>query len=250
MSTSVTTPPAPRSSLSNVVDIVVAPSAAFDRLREVPAWGWAFLVAAVLGIIGAFLTSPATMHALQTTLPAQLAANDQIAKLPPEQQQKAIANALAVSKVIGQLSFLFVPIIVLIGGLIQGVVMMIANAISHGDGSFKKFFALSITVSVVGIGLSSLALGIIVLVRGADSFDSPTAVQSSLPSLALLAPGAKGALAGFLGGINVFYLWAAAMLALGMVRVGRIAPPVAWSTSIALLLLTAGLAAFGAARNG
>jgi len=242
---------APRgNSLSNAVDIIIAPQAAFDRIREVPAWGWVFLVACVLGIIGAFLSGPATMHALQTTLPAQLAANEQIAKLPPEQQQKAIANAVAISTMIGHFSFLFIPIVVLVGGLVQGLVLTVANAISHGDGSFKKYFALSITVSIVGIGLSSIALGIIVLLRGADSFESTIAVQSALPSLALLAPGAKGAIAGFLGSINVFYLWATALLALGMIRVGRIAPPLAWSTAAVLLLLTAGLAAFGAARNG
>jgi Yip1-like protein len=241
---------APRSSLSNAVDIVVAPNAAFDRLREVPSWGWAFAIAGVLGIAGSLLAMPATMHALQTTLPAQLAANDAIAKLPPEQQQKAIANALAVTKVVTQLAWLFVPVAVLIVALLQALVMTVANAIAHGEGSFKKFFALSITVAVVGIGLSSLVVGIIVLVRGADSFESATAVQSALPSLALLAPGAKGALAGFLGALNVFYLWSTALLALGMVRVARIAPPAAWSAAIVLLLLTACFAAWGGARNG
>jgi len=247
-----TSPPsvAPRSSLYNAVDIIVAPATAFDRLREVPAWGWAFLIVSVLGAIGSLLAAPATMHALQTTLPAQLAANDAIAKLPPDQQQRAIANALGFTKVMTQISWLFVPVLVLLVALIQALVMTIANAIAHGDGTFKKFFALSITVTVVGIGLSSIVLGIIVLVRGADSFESATAVQSALPSLGLLAPGSKGALAGFLGALNVFYLWSTALLALGMVRVGRITPPVAWSSAIVLLLLTACFAAWGGARNG
>lgn len=237
-------------SLNNAIDIIVSPQSAFDRLRAVPGWGWALLIASVLGMIGVFVSGPATLHAIQTTMPAQLAANDQIAKLPADQQQKAIANAMAVTKVVAQLSFLFIPVILLIGALLQAVIMTIANAAAHGDGSFKKFFALSITVSVVGIGLSSLVTGIIVLVRGADSFETTGAVQTATPSLALIAPGVKGALLGFLAAMNVFYIWATVLLALGMTRVARIAPPIAWTASVAMLLLTACLAAWSTARNG
>ena len=34
--------------------------------------------------------------------------------------------------------------------------MLIANAVGRGDGTFQKYFALSITVAVVGTGLGSL----------------------------------------------------------------------------------------------
>jgi hypothetical protein len=249
LSTSVTTPPARRSSLSNVVDIIVSPSAAFDRLREMPAWGWAFLAASVLGIAGSLLTGPATLHAITTSLPAQLAADPGVQKMPPEQQQQMIQRAVGFGKVMAQIGWLFFPVIVLVVALIQGLIMTIANAIGGGDGSFKKYFALSVTVGIVGFGVTSLVTGIIVMIRGADTFDTTTALQAAAPSLALLAPGAHGAIAGFLGALNIFYLWATALLALGMARVGRIRPPVAWATALFLLLCTAGFAAYGA-RNG
>ena len=70
-----------RPGLSNIVDIIVSPNAAFDRLRAVPTWGWAFLVATLLGIAGAIVIGPAVAHALDASMPAQLAANPQIAKL-------------------------------------------------------------------------------------------------------------------------------------------------------------------------
>jgi hypothetical protein len=239
-----------RPGLSNIVDIIVSPTAAFDRLRAVPTWGWAFLVATLLGIAGTLVVSPAISHAMELTLPAQLAANPQIAKLPPDQQQSMIAMQLKFAKVIAQVYFIFVPIGILIVGLIQGVIMLIANAATRGDGTFKKLFALSITVSVVGVGLSSLVLGVIVAVRGASSFETTTAVASSLPSLALLVPGAHGALAGFLGALNVFNLWALALLALGMTRVARIPSAAAWVTASLMVLIGASFAAFGAAQNG
>ena len=233
-----------------MVDIVVAPNAAFSRLRQVPTWGWAFLIATVLGIVGALMIEPAMIHAMETSLPAKLAAMPQIAKLPADQQQSMIATQLKVSHVFLQLLPLFVPVTLLIAGVLQALVMTIANAVGRGDGSFMKYFALSITVSVVGYGLATLVLGPIVMLRGASSFEQQSAVMGAMPGLGLLAPGVKGFLGGFLGGITIFYLWATVLLALGMQRVGRIAPGVAWAAAIIMLLLTAAFAGWGAAFNG
>lgn len=238
-----------RPGLTTVIDTIIAPKTAFDRLRVVPTWGWAFLIATVLGVIGTFLIGPAMVHVMETTVPAKLAASPQIAKLPPDQQQSMIAMQLKVSRVLLQLLPLFVPITLLVVGLIQGVVMTAANAIGRGDGSFKKYFALSINVAVVGYALGAVVIGAIVLLRGATSFDDQSAITGSLPSLGLLAPGLKGFAGGFLGGINVFYLWATALLALGMQRVGRLPAAVAWSTACLMLLLTAVTAGVGAALN-
>lgn len=240
----------PRPGLSNVVDIVVAPNGAFDRLRLVPTWGWAFLVAALLGIAGAIMLAPALQHAIEVSMPAKLAAMPQIAKLPPDQQQRVIATNMRISKTILQFYWLFVPVQLLLVGLVQALLMTVANAISRGDGGFKKYFALAINVAVVGFGLSSLVIGIIVLIRGAGSFEQQSAVMSTAPSLALLVPGVKGGLAGFLGTMNVFTLWATALLALGMVRVGRVSAPVAWTFAIVMLLVGAVFGAWGAAQNG
>jgi hypothetical protein len=247
---STTQPAAPQSSLANAVDIIIAPSAAFDRIRAVPAWGWALLIGSVLGAIGALLYAPALLHAVDTSMPAKLAASPQMAKLPPEQQQQMIALQMKVSKTILQLFWLFCPIQILIAGLVQGLIMTIANAVGRGDGGFKRYFALSVTVSVIGIGLASLVLGLIVLIRGASSFEEQSAVLGAAPSLALLAPGLKGALLGFLGSFNIFSLWTTALLALGMQRVGRIPAVPAWATAVVMLLVTAAFAAWGAAQNG
>ena len=239
-----------RPGLSNVVDIIVSPTAAFDRLRAVPTWGWAFLAAVLLGIIGALVVGPAVAHALEASLPAKLAANPQIAKLPPADQQKQIATIMSFTMTFTKLSWLFVPVIILIAGLVQALLMLIANAAGHGDGAFKKFFALSITVAVIGEGLRSLVLAVIVLLQGVNSFDNPNSLQYAVPGLGLLAPGAHGALLGFLGAFNVFYLWAAVLLAFGMIRMARIPRVTAWATSLAILLVTAAFAAYGAAQNG
>jgi hypothetical protein len=240
----------PRPGLSNVADIVIAPNAAFARLREVPTWGWAFLVVTLLGVAGSLLYIPALIHTVDASLPAKLAAMPQIAKLPPDQQQRVISTQVNFTRTIFQLFWLFVPVQALLVALLQSVVMLIPNAVSGGDGTFKKYFALSMNAQIVGYGLLSLVLGLIVVIRGASSFEEQSAVTGSAPSFALLLPGAKGFLAGFLGTLNVFALWSAALIALGMQRVGRVAAAAAWVTSIVMLLLAACLAGWGAAQSG
>lgn len=238
-----------RSGLLNVIDVIVAPRAAFERVRIVPTWGWAFLVTSLLGIAGSLVIEPALLHAMDKSLPAQLALNPQIAKMPADQQAAAIARAIAFSKLVAQFSWIFVPISLLLIGAVQALAMTIANAASRGDGSFGKYFALSVTIMIVGTGLSSLVLALIVAIKGPSAFESPNAIQSAIPSLGLLAPGLRGALGAFLGALNVFYLWATALLAIGMTVVGRVKAGAAWSTAIVLLLFTAAFAAYGAARG-
>ncbi len=238
-----------RSGLLNVADIIIAPNAAFDRLREVPTWFWAFVVASLLAIAGSLLSQPAVQHALEVSMPAQLAADPNMAKLPPEQQQKQIAMVMGMSRVMTQIGWIIVPFSILVTGLIQALVLTVANAIGKGDGDFKKFFALSITVSVVGTGLYYIVYALVILVRGPSAFESITALQAAVPGVGLLVPGAHGWLAGFLGAFNVFFLWATALLALGAIRVGHVSRGAAWSASILLLACYALFVAFGA-RNG
>ncbi len=239
-----------RSGLLNVVDVVVAPQAAFARLRVVPTWGWAFLAATLLGIAGSLLSQPAMLHAIATGMPAQLAASPAIARLPAAQQATVIRQQIAVFGFLARYGWVFTPVYVLLVGLVQALVMLIANAVGKGDGSFRKYFALSQTVAVVGLGLGSLITALIVLLRGAGSFGDMRAIQSAVPSLALLAPGAHGAPLGFLQALSVFNLWAAVLLALGMTTVGRLPRPVAWTAAGLMLLVTAVFGAYGAAQQG
>jgi hypothetical protein len=241
--------PSPRSGLLNVADIIIAPTAAFDRLRQAPTWFWAFVAASLLAIAGSLLAQPGMQHALEVSLPAQLAGDPNVAKLPPEQQQKQIAAAMGMMRVMTQVGWILVPFSIMITGLIQALILTVTNAIAKGDGDFKKFFALSVTVSVVGTGLYYIVYALIVVMRGSSAFDSMTALQTAVPGLGLLVPGAHGWLAGFLSAFNIFFLWATALLALGTMRIGHVSRGAAWTASLVLLVFYALFAAFGA-RNG
>lgn len=230
-----------RSGLQVALDIVIAPKAAFESLREVPTWGWALLIAVVLTGIGTYFCSAAFAHAFAIEMPAKLA--KQLANLPAEQRDKQITAIMSWSKMGASFGFLLVMIFVPIAALIQSVVLLIANAITKGDGTFKKFWALSTNIAVVGFGLSSIVLMIIVLIRGPESYNSSAAIAGSIPGLGLLVPGADGKLLTFLNGLNAFYIWATVLFALGMTTIARIPRTAAIVTAVIMLLGGAGLTA-------
>jgi hypothetical protein len=241
LSTSVP-PVARRSGLTNVVDIIVAPNAAFERIRQVPVWGWAFLAAVVIAVIGALLAQPASLHALQVAGPALYGSNPAVAQLPPAQQPAMIEKMMGFGRIVIRVQVFLIPIVFLISALFSALVMTAANAASRGDGTFKRFYALAITVSVI-TALGVMLNGIISIVRGPESYQTLQSVQASLPSLGLLAPGAGGKLATFLGMLNVTAIWATVLTALGMTAVGRVKPAIAWTAAVVMLFAGAALAA-------
>lgn len=234
-----------RSGLQVALDVIIAPKAAFASLREVPTWGWALLIAVVLTGIGSYFCSPAFTHAFATEMPAKMAKQLANSTLTAEQREKQIAAVTAMTQTGAKFGFLFVMILVPIVALIQSVILLIANAITKGDGTFKKFWALSLNIAVVGYGLSSIALMIIVLIRGPESYNSSAAIAGSIPSFAILVPGAEGKLLAFLSGLNVFYIWATVLFALGLTIVARIPRTAAIVTAVIMLLGGAGMAALG-----
>ncbi|GAC1405544.1 MAG: hypothetical protein NVSMB64_10510 [Candidatus Velthaea sp.] len=235
-----------RTGLQTALDVVIAPKAAFAQLREVPTWGWAFLVSTILGMIAAFALAPAVAHALSAELPAKLAANPQIAQLPAAQRDAAIAQQIGVAQTITKFSFIFIPIGLAIGSVLQASIMLVANAVTKGDGTFKKFWALAVNAAIVGTGISSLVLMLIVLIRGADSFTSSSEITNALPGAGMLVPASAKAAVAFFGVINIFALWNLTLLAIGMGIVARIPRGAAILTAIVLLLGTGLFPLFGA----
>jgi len=234
--------------LNTALDIIASPSDAFARLRVVPTWGWAFLIAAVLGIVGSFLGAAASEHAVITSIPIADAKSATISAMPADQRQKMIENQIGFAKAIGKFNFVLVPIGVLFIALLQSVYLLILNAATRGQGNFKKFWALAINISIVGIGLSALILGIIELIRGPEAFNSLADVYGALPSLVWIVPGTTGFVHGFLTNFSVFNLWATGLFALGLVAIARIKPTQAY-IGTAIMLLIGGLLSGGLAMS-
>lgn len=222
--------------LKTVVDTVVAPKEAFESIALVPTWGWALAIAIVLGAIGTYLMTPATIHAIAAIFPSQVAASPQLSQLTPEQQQ----NYLAVTEKVTGFAWLFVIAVTPIYCLIEAVVMLLFDKIGRGEGSFGKYFAASCNIAVV-VAIGTIVTAIIVMARGADSFDTQQSVMHAMPSLALIIP-SSGKLAAFLATITPFNIWATGLTIAALSIIGRVPRVQAWLGGIVLFLVPAMMA--------
>lgn len=203
--------------LTTVVNVITSPREAFETLRIAPTWGWAFVIATVLAAIGQYLATPATVHAVQTVFPQQIASNPQLAGMTPEQQQRALVMSLSFVR----FAWLFTPISVLLVALISSIVMLIFKAIGRGDATFKQLWCAAMNISVVGIGIYGILAGLIAMVRGAASYTSTLDAYRAVPGLTWLASNAGTKVVAFLSAFNVVGIWAAVLVTLAMMYVAK-----------------------------
>ncbi len=219
--------------LSTLLNVIAAPKEAFETLREAPTWGWAMIVTLVLMVVGAFMMVPAIVHAFDASWQQTVAADPRMAGMSADK----LAQTKSFFGAIFQFSPLFVIFGVFIGVLIQTVVLLIFNAIGRGSGTFKTLWASAWNVAITA-GIASVLLGVIVMLRGADSFVTQTSVQGAMPSLALIAPH-LGKLTNFLGAFTAFSLWGAWLIVQAMLFVARTPKGIAWTTGIISVIIPA-----------
>jgi hypothetical protein len=238
------TPPLNRGGIPTALAVITSPKSAFAALRAVPTWGWAYLFAVVLAIVGAFLIQPAVLHVLTVSVPQQLAKNPAIARLPADQQQKQIAAAAGMLQTFGKLQWLSTPFGILIIGLLQAIGLLVIAKIGRSEATFKQFWAVAINITIVSVGLSSIVAGVIALIRGADSYGSSAELLASVPSLAWLVPDGPVKLVAFLAGLsNPFALWSTVLAVLALMVVGGLAQSGAIVGGVVLLVLGAAVGA-------
>lgn len=219
--------------LSTVLNVIAAPREAFQTLRVAPMWGWAFVVAAVLAMIGQYLATPATIHAMQASWPAQVAANPRMAAMTPAQQQNALTMGIAFVRWV----WLITPITVLAVALLQTVIMLVFRAAGKGEATFKQLWCASMNVAVIGTGVYGLLSGLIAVVRGAASYGSMADALRAMPSLAWLIPGAPIKTTAFLAAFNVVSIWGAIVLAIAMMYVAKVSKANAAACAIVTTVL-------------
>jgi hypothetical protein len=223
--------------LKTIVDTIVAPKEAFESIRIAPTWGWALLITIVLVLLSSYLTTPASIHGAVADWPNTVAKSPQLAGATPEQQQAGLAMAQKIVSFV----WIFVPVFVMIGILISTIVMLIFNALGRGEGTFAKYWAAQCNISVA-YALGSVVLAVIVLLRGADSFNTAQSVQEALPNLGILVPG-TGKLHSFLSVFTPFSIWAAALSIAALALIGRVPRVQAWLGGSLTLVLQGLIAA-------
>ena len=227
--------------LKTVWDTIVAPKEALESLRIAPTWGWAIFLVLVLITLSSYLITPAIIHGMTADWPNIVAKNPQLSAQTPQQQQAGLALITRFTA----FGWIFTPLFVIFGALIGTVVLVIFNAVGHGTGSFVQYWAAQWNISIV-TAIAYVAVAVIVLARGADSFSSAADVQSAMPSLAMLVPTSAVKLHAFLSVFTVFGIWAAGLEIAALRIIGKLGTVPAWLggslTLIVIALFTAAVA--------
>ena len=225
-------PPQENAGLSSLVETIVAPASAFDRLAEKQTWGWAFIASSVLTIVAALASGPVQQHL------ARIITEQRVATAVNAQQAAAAKTGAAIGMKISELGWVFSPLGILFMVLIATVILLLCNAVLGGKASFKQLWCASMNVSVV-IAIGSLIGSIVLALRGPDAFTGVMDIYRNSLSLAAIVPSANIKVIAFLAAFTPFTLWVLWLNALLMQRVARLAAPKAWAAALVVLLIPA-----------
>ena len=234
-------PPQENAGLTSLVETVVAPASAFNRLAEKQTWGWAFIAASVLTIVASLAAGPVQQHIARLMIERGIAASAN-----PQQAAAATAGASIALK-FSEFAWVFSPIGILFSVAIVTVILLLCNALLGGKATFKQLCCARMNVFAV-VSIGSLIASIVLALRGPDAFTSEMDIFRNSLSLAAVIPTANVKLVAFLAAFTPFTLWALWLNALLMQRIARLAAPKAWATALVVLLIPALLGA-GFARQ-
>ncbi|MDQ2663055.1 MAG: hypothetical protein M3Y18_03340 [Candidatus Eremiobacteraeota bacterium] len=233
-------PAAPKANgLTTVVNTIVAPQEAFETLRLVPMWGWAFIITFALFALGTLLEAPTTQHVNYIQTQHMVATSSLFANMTPAQKQQALARAAHPGTTGSILPIVFGSIGVLLVALLNTVILLIGNAVGKGQANFKRLFCGSMNIAVPTFGLYTLVNAAIIAVRGPTSFNSMSDILHAVPGLGMFGPAGSVVTTGFLSGINIFTLWGLFLNATLLIVMARVAKPVAWTTAVVILFFGA-----------
>jgi hypothetical protein len=182
-------------------------SAAVERRRS--------LTALALSTLAALAFAAAAVPRLdyERAAAAELDRSPKGAEMSPHDREEALATARKVGQIAGWASAATGPSL---AALLAATLLFAAFRVAGTRPAFKDTFA------VAAHGLVPIWLGEALAIPAALAHAPipPADVGRLLPSsaAALLPPGAPAPLAGALGGLDLFALWAAALVATGMAR--------------------------------
>jgi hypothetical protein len=173
------------------------------------------VAATVASVLAAAVVIPRVDYARAADL--EISTRPAAAEMTPHAREEAIATAVKVARVGAWSKALFVPVLRALG---IAFAAFLAFRVAGGQPTFAGSVAVS-ALAVLPLALRDLLAIPAALVRGSiPPSDAAHLLPSSLA--ALLPSGAPPPLARAAGGVDLFGLWCAALLALGMAAASRV----------------------------
>lgn len=175
----------------------------------------ALAAATLASLLAAAVVIPRVDHARAADL--RISAKPGAAEMTPHAREEAIATSVKVARLGAWSKAMFVPALRALG---IAFAAFVAFRVAGGRPTFADSIAAS-SLAVLPLALRDLLAIPAALVRGTiPPADAAHLLPSSLA--ALLPPGAPAPLVGAAGGFDLFGLWCAALLALGMATASRV----------------------------
>lgn len=225
-------PPTGRSTWDNLRDVVLAPSATFEDVRERPRWLVPLIVIAAATLLVSFFLMPLYGEMQRVAL---------MARDMTDQQREQALRQMESFKYVG---LVFGPIMVAIFSAIFGLLLWGWAAISGArEPQYKVAFTAIVYTGVIGV-LQLIAQSIVVALKGAEQ----VALEGGPPTFGLALFLERGdmpkLLWGLLANINFFSIWTAIVVALAGIHALRMSKGAAYGFAIATWLIGAVMLAF------
>lgn len=211
-----------RSVWQNLIDVVFAPAATFDDVREHPRWLIPLLVVTALTVVVSFLLMPLTLELQRMAMSER--------GMTPEQAEGAL-GMVRVFSLIGA------PVAVVVFTALFALLFWGWAAISGAhQASYKVAFTAMIYTGVIHV-LQAVAQTIVVFTKGAGQVAREGGPPTFGLALFLDRGDMPGLLWAFLANINFFSIWAAIVLAIAGIHAMRMSRGAAVAFAVVMWLL-------------
>jgi hypothetical protein len=183
----------------DLLNVLVEPSAVFERVREKPRFWAPFIALAVITVAIGVVQLPYVKAALA----AQFA---QTPNMTPEQAQAGLKFA--------PIGIVVAPIIYGLFLLLNALILWVSASVLGGEGRYGTLLSVTTYASITYVLLQLVGL-VVLMLRGTGSITSMVDLQPAL-GLDLLVPDAEGFTLALLRGINPFTLYGLFLTSVGI----------------------------------
>lgn len=241
--------PPQMSEVGTLGGIFFEPGKTFEDLRRKPRFILATVIIIILMTVFQFLfVQKLGEDRMKSFTLEQMEKSSQVQSLPPEQKQNALATNL---KIAGFIRYLL-PIFILIGMAIGGLIYWLGGKVMGGSGNFRHALSTWVYSSFPPIVIAMLANFLILFLKSADEIDigaSQRGLIHANPSF-FIDGTSMPVLTTLIGTLDFFQIWGWILAAIGLQKLMKLSKGSAWGIVLILALVSLAFRVIGALFTG